>query len=53
MASESSLLKGARSDGERHAMQDVALAVIGMHVLDQDERNASIGYGGKRVHVLR
>ncbi len=27
---------------QRHAVQDMALAVIGVHVLDQDERRALV-----------
>ena len=40
----------AGADGERDAVQDVALAVIGVHVLDQDERLGAVGGG---AHVLR
>jgi hypothetical protein len=35
---------------ERDAVQDVALAVIGMHILDQDDR---LGAGRGLAHVLR
>jgi hypothetical protein len=37
-------------DVERDAVQDVALAVIGVHVLHRDERLHGLGI---RAHVLR
>ena len=46
-AEEADHLAGA--DLERDAVQDMALAVIGVHVLDQDQRHAIVG----GAHVLR
>ncbi len=40
----------AGANRERDAVQDVALAVIGVNILDQDER---LGAGGCGAHVLR
>ena len=40
----------AGADLERDAVQNVALAVIGVQVLDQDQRRCG---GAVRAHVLR
>ena len=40
----------ARLHLERDAMQDMTLAVMGVHVLDADERRSVCGQG---AHVLR